>query len=217
MINIVLADDHQVVRKGLKALLCSEPDFNIIGEAENGLETIDLVERVKPDILVLDIMMPGINGLEVARQLNQKSVKTAIVVLSMHSSDAYVLEAFRSGVKAYILKDSPSEDLVYAIREVMSGHSFLSPPLCESANHVCALQMETSIFDPHAGLTKREQEIFLLSAQGYSSTEIALRLYISSRTVETHRNNIMRKLGIHNQLQLVRYAIQKGLIPTNGD
>jgi two-component system, NarL family, response regulator NreC len=131
MIQIILADDHQVVRKGLKALLSAEPDLSIIGEAGDGLETVKLVEQLQPDILILDLMMAGINGLEVTRQLHKKCPKIGIVILSMHSNEAYVLEALRSGAKAYILKESPPEELVRAIRDVAAGRRYLSSPLSE--------------------------------------------------------------------------------------
>ena len=132
MINIVVADDHRAIRKGLKALLCAEPDFNIIGEAGDGLETVDLVGKLQPDILILDLMMPGINGLEVARRLNRNCSHTGIVVLSMHGNEAYVTEALRLGARAYVLKESLNEELVNAIREVVSGSCYLSLLLCSS-------------------------------------------------------------------------------------
>ena len=213
MINIVLADDHQVVRKGLKALLSAEADLSVVGEAGDGLETVQLVERLKPDILVLDLMMSGINGLEVTRQLNKKGVKTGIVILSMHNNEAYVLEALRSGAKAYILKDSPPDELTRAIREVSSGRRYLSSPLTERAIAAYTQKAEVKLIDPYEQLTTREREILQLAAQGCTNSEIASRLYISPRTVETHRTNLMRKLGLHNHTQLIQFAIQHGIIP----
>jgi len=213
VINIVLADDHQVVRKGLKALLSAEADFSVVGEAGDGLETVQLVERLKPDILVLDLMMSGINGLEVTRQLNKKGVKTGIVILSMHNNEAYVLEALRSGAKAYILKDSPPDELTRAIREVSSGRRYLSSPLTERAIAAYTQKAEVKLIDPYEQLTTREREILQLAAQGCTNSEIASRLYISPRTVETHRTNLMRKLGLHNHTQLIQFAIQHGIIP----
>jgi DNA-binding NarL/FixJ family response regulator len=213
VINIVLADDHQVVRKGLKALLSAEADLSVVGEAGDGLETVQLVERLKPDILVLDLMMSGINGLEVTRQLNKKGVKTGIVILSMHNNEAYVLEALRSGAKAYILKDSPPDELTRAIREVSSGRRYLSSPLTERAIAAYTQKAEVKLIDPYEQLTTREREILQLAAQGCTNSEIASRLYISPRTVETHRTNLMRKLGLHNHTQLIQFAIQHGIIP----
>jgi len=213
VINIVLADDQQVVRKGLKALRSAEADLSVVGEAGDGLETVQLVERLKPDILVLDLMMSGINGLEVTRQLNKKGVKTGIVILSMHNNEAYVLEALRSGAKAYILKDSPPDELTRAIREVSSGRRYLSSPLTERAIAAYTQKAEVKLIDPYEQLTTREREILQLAAQGCTNSEIASRLYISPRTVETHRTNLMRKLGLHNHTQLIQFAIQHGIIP----
>jgi two-component system, NarL family, response regulator NreC len=133
MIRLMLADDHQVIRKGLRELFTAEPDFSVIGEAGDGLDAVKLAEQLQPDVLVLDLMMSGINGLEVTRQLNQKSPRIKILILSMHSNEAYVLEALRSGAKAYILKESPPEELIQAIREVSAGRRYLSPPLSEIA------------------------------------------------------------------------------------
>jgi DNA-binding NarL/FixJ family response regulator len=216
MIRIVLADDHQVVRKGFKALLSAEPDFSVIGEAGEGLEALNLVERLQPEIVVLDLMMSGINGLEVTRQLSKKSPKTSVVILSMHSNEAYVLEALRSGAKAYILKESSPEELIKAIREVSCGRRYLSSPLSERAIEAYTRKTEVKEPEPYDQLTTREREILQLAAQGCTNTEIAKRLFISSRTVETHRTNLMRKLDLHNHIQLIQFAIQHGIIPGKG-
>ena len=213
MINIILADDHQVVRKGLKALLSVETDFNIVAEAGDGLETMRLVEQWQPDILILDLMMSGINGLEVTRQLTKKGLKTGIVILSMHSNEAYVLEALRSGAKAYIIKESPPEELVHAIREVVAGRRYLSTPLTERAIDAYTQRIEVKSVDPYDHLTEREREILQLSAEGCTNGEIASRLFISPRTVETHRTNLMRKLNLHNHTQLIQFAIQHDILP----
>ena len=179
MINIILADDHQVVRKGLKALLSTESDFNIVGEAGDGLEAIRLVDRLQPHVLVLDLMMAGINGLEVTRQLARKYPGTGIVILSMHSNEAYVLEALRSGARAYILKESSADELILAIREVSSGRRFLSSSLSERAIQAYTQKAEVDSADPFAQLTTREREILQMAAQGYTNSEIASRLFIS--------------------------------------
>ena len=202
MIKIVLADDHQVVRKGFKALLSAEADFSVVGEAGDGLEALNLIEQLQPEILVLDLMMPGINGLEVTRQASKKNLKTSIVILSMHSNEAYVLEALRSGAKAFILKESPPEELIKAIKEVSCGRRYLSSPLSERAIEAYTRRAEVKAPEPYDQLTTREREILQLTAQGCSNTEIASRLFISPRTVETHRTNLMRKLDLHNHSQL---------------
>jgi two-component system, NarL family, response regulator NreC len=214
MINIFLADDHQIVRKGIKAILSIEPDFQIVGEAGDGIETVKLVEELRPDILILDLMMGGINGLEVTRQLTKKTPKTGIVVLSMHSNEAYVLEALRSGAMAYILKDNTTEDLVHAIREVAAGRRYLSSPLSDRAIMAYTQKTDTgNTQDPYEQLTTREREVLQMSTQGLSNIDIAGRLFISPRTIETHRANLMHKLGIRTQAELLQYAILRGIIP----
>ncbi len=213
MIKIILADDHQIVRKGFKALLSVEPDLKVVGEAGDGFETVKMVEQLQPDVLVLDLMMAGINGLEVTRQITKKNTKLGIIILSMHSNEAYVLEALRSGARAYILKESPPEELVKAIREVYSGRRYLSSPLTERAIEAYTQKTEIQTMDSYDQLTTREREILQLAAQGSTNNEIATRLYISPRTVETHRTNFMRKLSLHNHSQLIQFAIQRGLIP----
>jgi two-component system, NarL family, response regulator NreC len=214
MISIFLADDHQIVRKGIKALLSMESDFKIIGEAGDGIETVKLVEELQPEILILDLMMGGINGLEVTRQLVKKKPKIGIVVLSMHSNEAYVLEALRSGAMAYILKDNTTEDLVHAIREVAAGRRYLSAPLSDRAITAYTQKTDTSLSqDPYEKLTTREREVLQMSAQGYSNADIASRLFISPRTIETHRANLMHKLGIRTQSELLQYAVLRGIIP----
>ncbi len=217
MINIILADDHKVVRKGLKALLGAESDFCIVGEAGDGTEAVDLVEKLQPDILVLDLMMPGMSGLEVARRLSQNKSRTGIVILSMHNNEGYVTEALRTGARAYVLKDSPPEELIFAIREVTAGRCFLSSSLSARAIESYIYATNVTPADPYYDLTRREQEIFQLSVQGFSTGEIAARLNLSPRTVETHRNNLMSKLNLHTRAQLIQFAIQKGLIPATAD
>ena len=212
LIKILLADDHEVVRKGLKALLSAEPDFDILGEAGDGIDTIELVSKLQPDILVLDLMMPGMNGLEVTRRLSKKNPEVGIIILSMHSNEAYVLEALRSGAKAYILKESPPEELILGIREVVAGHQYLSSPLSEKSIDSYTQKAENSNNEPFSTLTAREREILLLIAQGRSNSEIADELSISARTVETHRTNLMHKLGLHNHAQLMQFAIRKGIM-----
>lgn len=213
MTTILLADDHHVVRLGLRALLDAEPDFRVVGEATDGLETSRLVEQLKPEVLIVDLMMPGINGLEVTRQVNQRTPQTRIIILSMHANEAYVLEALRNGASAYVLKDSRADDLVYAVREVIAGRRYLSPPLSERAIASYIRQANESSLDPHETLTNREREVLSLAAQGCNAAEIAQKLSISTRTAETHRANLMRKLDLHTQTDLIRYALRRGIIP----
>ena len=212
MTTIVLADDHQLVRQGLRALLEVESDLRVIGEAGDGLEAVRLVERLNPNVLVLDLMMPGINGLEVTRQIKKVSFQTGIVILSMYAEEAYVLEALGNGASAYVLKDSNASDLVHAVREVAAGRRYLSPPLSDRAIEVYQETAKATVIDRYETLTTREREVLHLSAEGCTSSEIASRLGISARTAETHRTHLMSKLGLHTQVELIRYALRRGII-----
>jgi two-component system, NarL family, response regulator NreC len=213
MTTIVLADDHQIVRQGLQALLKAEPNFSVIGEAGDGLEAVTLVERLKPDVLIIDLMLPGLNGLEVTRQVSQRWPQTRVVILSMHVNEAYVLEGLRNGAAAYVLKESSITDLVQAVHAVTAGQHYLSPPLSERAIQVYREKAKATFLDPYETLTTREREVLLLAAEGNNKSEIAARLSISSRTVETHRANLMHKLGLRTQTDLIRYALRRGILP----
>lgn len=213
MKTVLIADDHSIVRQGLRALIDGDKDFQLVGEADNGLEAVRLVENLKPNLLVVDLMMPGLNGLEVARQTKEISPLTRIVVLSMYSDEAYVLEALRKGATGYVLKDAQSTDLLKALHAVAGGHHYLSPPLSERAIEVYARKAGSATLDLFETLTKREREVLQLAAEGLSQNEIAQRLAISPRTSETHRANLMRKLGLQNQTDLVRFAIRRGIVP----
>ncbi len=208
-VTILLADDHAIVRDGLKALLKDEQDFVVIGEAADGLEAVRMVDRLRPDVLVLDLMMPGLTGLEVTRQVSRL---TNVVILSMHANEAYVIEALRKGAMGYILKDSTSADLVKAIRGVLSGKRYLSQPLSETMVDALLKRSKTSELDPYETLTTREREVFQLVAQGKSNLEISELLTLSPRTVEIHRANMMHKLNLESQADLIRLAIKRGVI-----
>ncbi len=214
MTTILLADDHQVVRLGIRTLLEAEVDFSVIGEAADGVEADRLAEQLRPDVLIIDLMMPGINGLEVTRHVSQRLPMTHIIILSMHANESYVLEALRNGAAAYILKDSSAKDIVYAVREVVAGRRYLSPPLSERAIETYVQQSkEEAMLDPYEKLTSREREVLYLAAQGYHATDIAEQLCISPRTAEVHRANLMRKLELHTRTELIRYALCRGIIP----
>ena len=214
-ITIVLADDHHVVRQGLRALLESEPGFTLLGETGDGLETVRLVERLNPNVLIVDLMMPGINGLEVTRQVVESSPQTRVLVLSMHAGDGYVLEALKNGATGYLLKSAVTSDLIQAVRNVAAGHRHLSPSISERAIELLVQRTQASSLDVYETLTTREREVLQLAAEGHPNTEIAEKLFISSRTVETHRANLMRKLGLENHTELVLYAVRRGIIGTD--
>lgn len=217
MTQIVLADDHKIVRQGLRTILEAEHDFSILGEASDGLETVKMVEDLKPDVLVVDIMMPNLNGLEVTREISNKSNKTKVIILSMYDNESYILEALRNGALGYVLKSSESIYLCQAIREAVAGRRYLSPPLSDSAIKSYIEKTKESIVDVYETLTSRERQVFQLVAEGNTNSQIADRLYISSRTVEIHRSNMMRKLGLHKYAEIVKYAVKKGLLDSNKD
>jgi DNA-binding NarL/FixJ family response regulator len=207
-----LADDHPVVSRGLQTLLEREPDFSIVGVAANGLETVRLTERLKPDVLVLDLMMPGLSGLEALRILRERSPRTRIVILSMYGSSAFIAQALQNGAIGYVLKGCTEENLVRAVREAAAGRRFLSPPVTEIAINAYIEQSKTGLFDPHETLTPRQREVLQMVAEGKTNAEIAARLNISQRTVENHRAALMQRLGLQNQTELIRHAIRHGLI-----
>jgi two-component system, NarL family, response regulator NreC len=214
MTTILLADDHTMVRQGLRALLEEESGFTVVGEAKDGPETIALTESLRPDVLVVDLMMPGVGGLEVMRQVGRKVPTVRFVVLSMYANEAYVVEALRSGAMGYVLKDTGAEELVRAIRHVAQGGRYLSPPLSEKSLEAYLERVRGG--GAEEALTPREREVLQLCAEGRSNAEIAERLFISPRTAETHRANLMRKLGLHSQAELIHYAFQSGLVPVTG-
>lgn len=214
-ISIILADDHPVVHRGIHAVLEREPDFSIVGVAADGLETVRLTERLKPDVLVLDLMMPGLSGLEALRILRERSPRTRTVILSMYSSSAFIGQALQNGAIGYVLKNCPEENLVRAVREAAAGRRFLSPPVTEIAINAYIEQSKMGTFDPHETLTPRQREVLQLAAEGKTNGEIAARLNISQRTVENHRATLMKRLGLQNQTELIRHAMRHGLIPPN--
>lgn len=212
MTRIVLVDDHRIVRQGLRALLQAEPGFQVVAEGATGLEAIQLVERFRPDILVIDLMMPEINGLEATWQIKQRNPETRIIVLSMHADEAYVLEALQNGASGYVLKDSSADDLVQAVHKALLGWRYLSPPFSEEGIEAYIQKSREALLDdPFETLTKREREVFLLITAGLSNATIAERLSISQRTVESHRANLMRKLKLKTRMDLIRFAIRRGM------
>jgi len=214
-ISIVLADDHPLLRLGLQTLLEREPDYSIAGVASDGLEAVSLTERLKPSVLVLDVMMPGLGGLEVLRILRDRSPQTRIVILSMYSNDDFIVEALRNGAIGYVLKSCAQENLVRAIRDAAAGRRFLSPPVTEIAMDAYIEQSKAGPFDPHETLTPRQREVLQLAAEGKTNAEIGARLNISTRTVENHRATLMHRLGLQNHTDLIRYAMHRGLIPAD--
>jgi len=212
-VKILLADDHPVVRLGIRNVLETEPDFVVVGEVADALQVISEVEALRPDVLVLDLIMPGLNGLEITRRLARSAPQTKVVVLSMHANEAYVIEALRNGASAYVLKGSESGEIIQAIREILAGRRYLSPPLSERSIEMYIEKSAGAPLDPYETLSTREREVLHLVAEGHTSPDIATRLHISTRTVESHRANLMRKLGLDSRTDLVRYALRRGILP----
>lgn len=210
--RIALADDHRLVRDGLRALLEAEGRYEVVAEADDGLQVVSLVQKEHPDVLLLDLMMPGLHGLDVIDQLAKRSPSTKIIVLSMHSDEAYVVRALRGGATGYVLKDAPGSELLHAIDEVNEGRRYLSSRVSQKAIDLYLSAKNTAEDDPYLTLTPREREVLHLAVEGSTSSQIASRLSISPRTVEVHRGNLMRKLGLRSIDQLVTFARARGLI-----
>jgi two-component system response regulator NreC len=213
MITIALAEDHHLVRQGFRLVLEAEKDFSLVGEAADGLAAVQLVNKTKPNVLVLDLMIPRLHGLDVTRQVRRDVPETRVVILSMHADEPYVMEALRNGAAGYVLKDCTAADLVQAVRTVVTGRHYLSPALAERAITGYVERPGESDLDVYETLTNRERVVLQMAAEGKTSAEIAAALFISPRTAETHRANLMRKLSLRSQTDLVRFAIRKGIIP----
>ncbi|MEI8306007.1 MAG: response regulator transcription factor [Chloroflexales bacterium] len=211
-ITIILVDDHHVMRQGLRSLLERELHCTVVGEAADGPTAIDLVARLTPDVLVVDLMLPGMSGIEVIRAVRASTPQTRVVVLSMHADDLYVREALRAGAIAYVIKEAQAAEFVLAVREAAAHRRYLSSALAERMIGSYLRQTESAIEDPYELLTARERDVLPLVALGATSAEVAARLGLSERTVETYRTNVMHKLDLRHQTDLVRYAIKRGLI-----
>jgi DNA-binding NarL/FixJ family response regulator len=214
-IRVLLADDHTLVLAGIRGLLMNLAGVDVVGTAGDGHETLRLAEELRPDVVLLDIGMPGMNGLEVAERLKKLDPAIRVVILSMHLSEEYVLRALRAGAAGYLLKDSAVAELEVAVRAVARGETYLSPPV--SKRVVDEYVSRTGgIVDPLAALTPRQREILQLVAEGHTSKEIAQRLGVSYRTVETHRNQLMKRAGVTDLAGLVRFAVRVGLVAREG-
>ncbi len=206
MTTIVLADDHEVMREGLRLLLEKEPDFSVVAEAGNGLQAVRLVQSLRPDVLVVDMVMPGLNGIETTRRSRKCSPKTVVVILSMYGTEGYVVEALRAGATGYVLKEASGRELVQAVREALRGHRYLSNTLSEKAIQAYAGLIQPSARDGDKSLTPREQEIVAMMGRGLTRKDIAAELCISQRTYDSHCTTIKRKLGLRKSAELYLYA-----------
>jgi DNA-binding NarL/FixJ family response regulator len=211
--RIVIAEDYTILREGLRALLSSRPEFDIVGEAEDGRVAVQCVERLKPALVLMDLSMPRMNGMDAIREIKKRSPKTKVLVLTVHKAEEYILATFRAGADGYALKDSTHTELVIAIKSVLAGKPYLSPGISEKViegflEGKRTLKTRTA----YDSLTHREREILKLIAEGYKNKEIADSLCISVKTVEKHRANLMEKLALHNVQALTTFAIEKGLV-----
>jgi DNA-binding NarL/FixJ family response regulator len=213
-IRLVLADDHTLVRSGIRMLLNHIRDVEVVGEADNGRDAIAIVEAQKPDVVLMDISMSGMNGLEATGRIVQEFSHVRVIILSMHSDDAYVLQALRAGARGYLLKDAASSELEFALRTVANGKQYLSPSISKGVID-SYLQKAPEGSAPQERLTPRQREILQLIAEGHSTKEIAYLLKISGKTVETHRTQLMTRLEIRDVAGLVRYAMREGIINPN--
>lgn len=212
-LRILLADDHVVMRTGLRALLERQPNLEVVGEGENGREAIELVASLKPDVVVMDLGMPVLNGIEATKAIVTQHPTTAVVILSMYVDESYIMRALKAGARGYLLKDSAPADLIGAIQAVSQNKSFFSPKVSRilAEDYVRVLKQKGAV-DSYDLLTSREREILQLIAEGKANKEVAAALNISPYTVETHRSHILEKLNLHNPAELILYAVRKGLI-----
>ena len=208
MIRILLADDHVLVRQGFKMILSAQSDMQIVGEAANGRETVEAAEKLQPDVVLMDVTMPELNGIEATRRLQNVSPRTRVLALSMHKDAVYVREILRAGARGYLLKDSAEPDLIAAIRAVAKGEAYLSPAVSDAV----LTDYRRHVTDPLDLLTSREREVLQMIAEGKTNKEIATSLNLSVYTVEAHRGRIMEKLNLHSTGELVRFALRSGLI-----
>lgn len=212
-LRILLADDHTIVRNGLRVLLERQPDFAIVGEASNGREAIEIARKETPDVVLMDVAMPIMNGIEAAARITAAQPKTAVVILSMHSDETYILRALKAGARGYLLKDSAESDLIQAVRAVAAGKAFFSPAVSKVlAEDYLRQVQQRGVDDPYDLLTARERELLQLIAEGKSAKEIATLLHLSAYTIDTHRGNLMQKLNVHSIPELILYAVRRGII-----
>ena len=206
-ISIFLADDHTMVREGLAALVSKEPDFSVVGQCGEGLEVLSQILKVCPDVVVLDIMMPGLNGLDICRELTKKAKRVSVLILSMYEDEQFIARALEYGASGYLLKESAAQQLADAIRAVSRGELFLGPGIPRTV-----LDHMTEGGDPYETLTTRERQVLQCVAEGKTNRQIAEQLGLAVKTIDTHRMRLMRKLNIHDQTNLVKFAVRRGLV-----
>ena len=211
--RVLLADDHSIVRRGLRSLIESEPDITVVAEASDGLEALKLCDEHQPDAIILDVAMPKMNGIEVAERVQKLTRPPSVLILSMHADESYIIRALAAGARAYLLKDATDEDLIPALRAVAAGRPFFSPSVTGVLIEDYVRQLQArGLSDSYHLLTDREREVLQLLAEGRSNKEVAALLDLGVSTVETHRANLMQKLNLHNTAEIVLYAVRKRII-----
>ena len=212
-LRILLADDHTIVRQGLRKILEAQPEWTVVAEASDGRETVRLATELQPDVVVLDIGMPLLNGIEATRQIVRRVPALGVVILSMHSDETYILQALQAGARAYLLKDSADTDLIRGVTAAAAGKSFFSPVVARvMLDDYLRHLSQKGIVDRYEALSEREREVFQLIAEGHSNKEIADLLSVSPSTIDTHRTHILQKLDVHSTAELVLYAVRRGVI-----
>jgi two-component system response regulator NreC len=213
-IRVLVADDHAIVREGVRMILSAHPEMQVVGEAGAGEQAVSMAQTLHPDVVVMDISMPGMNGIEATQQIRARVPDVNVLALTMHEDDHYVFQLLRAGASGYVLKRAAATDLVDAVRAASRGEAFLYPSVAKTvvADYLRRLERGETERKPYDGLTEREREVLALIAEGHTNQAIASRLYISIKTVQTHRAHIFEKLGLHDRTELVRYAIRTGLI-----
>lgn len=209
-LRVILADDHKVVREGLKLVVNSQPDMEVVGEADNGRVAVALAQELHPDVVVMDVSMPELNGLKATERLKELRPETNVLALTRHTDESYLQQLLQAGATGYVLKQSAADELVRAIRQIVVGKTYLDPEMTETLVETTIGRRAASGHSADKDLSKREQEVLRLTALGYANKEIASRLRISVRTVEVHKANAMQKMGMKSRIEIVRYAMLKG-------
>lgn len=211
-ITILIADDHDIIRQGLKSILAQRPEYKVIGEAQDGEDALEKAEKLKPDVLLLDISMPKISGLDIIGQVKRRSPNTEIIMISVHKMNAYILKAFKAGVKGYLIKENAADELLLALGRVCAGRTYLSPTASEFLVDEITKGGMDKLLKKEELITEREYDVLRLVAEGKSAKEIARVLFISPRTVENYKNNILKKLNLHKTSDLIKYALEQKLV-----
>jgi len=210
--TVLIADDHDIIRKGLKSILDQRPEYKVICEAQDGQEALEKTEKLKPDILLLDITMPKISGLDIIEQVKRRSPLTKIIVISVHNMSAYILKAFKAGAKGYLIKENAADELLLALRRVQAGRTYLSPTASEFLVDEITKDGIDKLLKKEELITQREHDVLRLVAEGKSAKEIGRVLFISPRTVENYKNNLLKKLNLHKSSDLIKYALEHKLV-----